>query len=173
LSGTDLPTTGNSRLMALSSKSSNATISSVVHFSVPATRTRILNTRRASASFTSCEFSMDASTSSSKFTIRNSTLDGLFIAYDALISLAMMTYAPEITPMENTPTAMDNTTNRVRSLLSHKSCKTLRHLGLIDLFQIKLFQQLTYFTCRIRLDRHILQAVAQVLSHTLGVDRRC
>ena len=56
-------------------------------------------------------------------------LAGWFAAYEALISLDMISYAPAITPMENTPTAMEKTTSNVRALLSNKSCRTLRHLG--------------------------------------------
>src|SRR5574341_1600289 len=44
----------------------------------------------------------------------------------------MITYAPAITPIENTPTAMEKTTSRVRALFSSRSRKTLRQRGCIN-----------------------------------------
>src|SRR4030042_2405022 len=49
------------------------------------------------------------------------------------MSCEIISYAPAIMPIENTPTAMDATTSRVRSLLSHRSERTLRQRGRIIL----------------------------------------
>jgi hypothetical protein len=121
LPASDAPSMGRSKLTVFSLKSSIASRSMVIHCRPSSGRTRKLTTRRPSASLMPLAFRMEESTSSSMADMRSSILLGLFAAYDASISLEMISYAPAITPIENTPTAMENTTSRVRALLSHRS----------------------------------------------------